>query len=156
MAVTVLDYINKLKSINVDTITATVINQNTEQIIDINQKNLDVGLNSNDVLVGTYENVTGLIAQELQLLADPRAPKKDKLPGAEYNFYWTGRLYDGIFITYRNNVIHFDSRGKGSGEKLTFVTGNKLLGVSQINAEKINFDIILPDFQNEIKKILCK
>ena len=99
MVLTVVDYIERLNSIDVDLLTATVIDQNQEQIIKVNQENLDLGLNNQDRLVGTYTVATDRLADHLRLFDPARAPRKDKIAGSSYNLYWTGDLYEGIFIT---------------------------------------------------------
>lgn len=146
MAVTVLDYMRRLKTAqnNIEKVIAIAIDQNQEAIIEVNKKNLDKGLNRDLRLVGTYS-----VGSELAYRGSgsPRLtrPLKPKIFGQPYNFYWTGRFYEGIFITYANNKITFHSNGKGDGEKLSFINSNKLLGVNnQEDIDYINFKIILP------------
>ena len=88
MVLTVVDYIERLNSINVDLLTATVIDQNQEQIIKVNQDNLDLGLNNQDTLVGTYSVATDLLANNLRLFNPSKAPRKDKIAGSSYKEIW--------------------------------------------------------------------
>lgn len=149
MSITTLDYIAKLKKVKTRPIIRDVIKKNKAQIIDINKIALDRGYNYKDQIVGVYTTATELISGEPNNI-----PREPKTAGSPFNFDWTGRFIDGIFITYTRDMIIFDSRGKGGGTKLEFVDNNYLLGVSDNGADIINFEIILPQYQKEVKKIL--
>jgi hypothetical protein len=144
---------NKLKRVgsNMDIIVDKVVKENTQEIIDVNEIQLDEGVNYEDNIVGTYANATQNIAE-----TESPKPNKSKEAGAIYNFDWTGDLIKGIFISYRNNVISFDSRGKGDALKKAWIENNKLLGTTDKGAWEINYLIILPDLQKAINKILSK
>lgn len=146
-----LEYLNKLKLVKVNALTRVIVKKNTFQIVQLNQIALDKGRDYEKSLVGVYAEATASWAKSPHHLAN-----QPKEAGAIYNFDWTGALINGIYITYKNNIIRYESRGEGAGDKLRFVDDNKLIGVSDDDAEIINFEIILPQLQIAIKKILRK
>jgi len=146
-----LDYLNKLKTVNVNALTRVIVKKNTFQIVELNKVALDKGKNYDDTIVGTYSLNTELIAKD----SKPK-PNQEKAEGAIFNFDWTGALIDGIYITYKNNIIRYESKGKGDSMKRSWVESKRLIGVSDDDAEIINFEIILPQLQLAIKKILTK
>ena len=150
MATNVNNYLAKLKTFNVEKQTAIAINKQNRQIIEINQINLDKGLDYEDDLVGTYLNTTAKIAK-----SDPK-PNMSKVEGQPFNFDWTGAFLNGMYIVYRNNKINFLSKGIGSWKKMNFITSNKLLGVSEKGAEIINNDIIKPALQISFKSHISR
>lgn len=143
----VLDYKNKLNSINVQSIVKDAVNKHSEQIVKVNQQELSQGKNFFGESVGVYSKATEDIAKK----ENPRKPKK---AGSPFNFEYTGELFDGMFIKYNGKVIKISSKGKGDSEKTLFVEGNNLLGFNDVSAVIINYDILLPDLQNKIKQIL--
>lgn len=147
MATTVKDVLANLKKVNIPSLTAVVIKENQNQIVQVNQIALDKGENYIGQVVGTYAKSTELIAKENPI---PNQPKK---AGQPYNFDWSGNLLERMFITYQNTTIKFDSRGKGDNQKQLFVSINRLLGVDENGEKIINFEIILPDLQKKFKKI---
>jgi len=145
--VTVKDLLNKLKGVNITSLTATVIKENKNQIVQVNQIALDKGENYLGQTVGLYSKSTELISKESP------TPNKPKIAGSPYNFDWSGNLLERMFITYSNSKIKFDSRGKGDNQKQLFVSINRLLGVDENGEKIINFEIILPGLQKKFKKI---
>jgi hypothetical protein len=147
MATTVKDVLSNLKKVNIQSLTAVVIKENTKEIIEVNQKELREGKNFVGQTVGLYAKSTELISKESP------TPNQPKIAGQPYNFDWSGNLLEREFITYRNATIKFDSRGKGDNQKQLFVTINRLLGVDENGEKIINFKIILPDLQKKFKQI---
>jgi len=150
MAVNVNNYLAKLRTFNVEKETATAIKKQNRQIVEINQINLDKGLDNQDGLVGLYSAATAEIAK-----SNPK-PNQSKEEGQPFNFDWTGAFLNGMYIVYRNNKITFLSKGMGSGEKKSEIIKNKLLGVSEKGAEIINNDIIKPMLQTSFKNHIRK
>ena len=145
--VTVKDLLKKMKGVNLESLTATVVKDNEKEIIEVNQKELREGKNYIGQTVGLYAKSTELISKESPT---PNQPKK---AGQPYNFDWSGSLLEREFITYKNAIIKFDSRGKGDNQKQLFVDINRLLGVDENGEKIINYDILLPDLQKKFKKI---
>jgi hypothetical protein len=144
---TVKELLNKLKGVNINSLTATVIKENQNQIVQVNQIALDKGENYLGQTVGLYSKSTELISKESP------TPNQPKIAGQPYNFDWSGNLLERMFITYSNAKIKFDSRGKGDNEKQLFVSVNRLLGVDEKGEKIINFEIVLPDLQKKFKQI---
>jgi hypothetical protein len=145
--VTVKDLLNKLKGVNITSLTATVIKEKTKEIIEVNQKELREGKNFVGQTVGLYAKSTELISKESP------TPNQPKIAGQPYNFDWSGNLFEREFITYSNAKIKFDSRGKGDNQKQLFVSVNRLLGVDEKGEKIINFEIVLPGLQKKFKAI---
>lgn len=151
MAWNVVNYMRRLRSFNVEKETDRIIKRSNRQIIEINQINLDKGLDYENDLVGTYSAFTQLRASTSKI-----RPNQSKNAGEPYNFDWTGDFINGIYITYKNNEIKFFSRGLGGAEKRRFILNNKLLGVSEEGSKIINFDIIMPQLQTSFKNKMNK
>ena len=145
--VTVKDLLNKLKGVNITSLTATVIKENQNQIVQVNQIALDKGENYIGQTVGLYSKSTELISKQSP------TPNQPKIAGQPYNFDWSGNLLERMFITYSNAKIKFDSRGKGDNQKQLFVSVNRLLGVDEKGEKIINFEIVLPGLQKKFKQI---
>ena len=144
---TVKDVLNNLKKVSIPSLTAVVIKENQNQIVQVNQIALDKGENYIGQTVGLYSKSTELISKESP------TPNKPKIAGSPYNFDWSGNLLERMFITYSNAKIKFDSRGKGDNEKQLFVSVNRLLGVDEKGEKIINFEIVLPGLQKKFKQI---
>ena len=143
----VLDYKNKLNSISVQSILKDAVNRHRFQIIQLNQIELDQGKNYLGQVVGKYAKSTELIAKS----ENPRQPKK---AGQPYNFEYTGALFDRMFIKYNGKVIIINSKGLGDNSKQLFLEISKALGFTKESADIINYEILLPELQTKIKKIL--
>ena len=143
--VTVKDLLKKLKGVNIKSLTATVIKEHQNEIVQVNQIALDKGENYLGQTVGLYSKATELIAKENPI---PNQPKK---AGQPYNFDWSGNLLERMFITYRNATIKFDSRGKGDNQKQLFVGINRLMGVNEKDSKLINNEIIKPALQKKFR-----
>lgn len=140
-------YIQKLQSINVDTLTDAIIKDKQTELVDVNIENLADGKNYEGKVVGVYSQLTEDIAK----LENPLLPKK---AGERYNFVWSGDLISNIFVSLRGNKLIYDSTGKGTGDKLGFVNKNKLLGVENNKSEHVNKKIMLPEYRKRIKNAL--
>ncbi len=141
---TVKDLLNKLKGVNVSSLTATVIKENEKEIISVNQQELSQGRNFIGQIVGLYSKRTESLSKD----SNPRRPKK---AGQPYNFEDTGELFDRMFIIYRNTKLIINSRGKGDSDKTLFVDGNDLLGFNDVSQNIINQEIIKPALQKKFR-----
>jgi len=144
-------YKQRLRAFNVEKTVNSIVRKNKKEIIKLNKDNLDKGLNSEDLLVGSYSTYTQAWA-----FRKGKEANTLKIAGANYNFNWTGKFIKGIFITYENNKIKFFSKGMGLTSKTRFITNNNLLGVSKKGAKVINNDIIQPNLQDSFKNHLNK
>jgi hypothetical protein len=138
-------YKKRLKSFSVENSIEKSIKKSSKEIIKLNVDNLDKGLNSNGAVVGTYSFFTIRYAKKFK-------PRKPKVVGSRYNFYWTGAFIKGIFLTYQGQKIKFQSKGMGFKRKTRFITNNQLLGVTSIQGQKINYGILAPKLQSYFKK----
>ena len=143
---TVKDLLNKLKGVNIPSLTKLVIKENEKEIISVNQQELSQGRNYLGQIVGTYSKKTELISKQ----TNPRQPKK---AGQPYNFEDTGDLFDRMFLTLTGIKLKINSRGKGDSDKKLFVDQNDLLGFNDVSGQIVNNEIIKPDLQKKFKSI---
>lgn len=141
----VKELLNKLKGIDINSLTKLVIKENTKEILDLNRNKMDKGLDIFNKTVGTYS----LASEQYAKHNKPAKPKKF---GKPYNFQDSLNLFDKMFLTYKNQKITIDSNGIDSHEKDLFVQDSKVLGLSEENGKKVNYEILLPDLQIEFKK----
>ena len=141
---TVKDLLNKLKGVDIPSLTKSVIKENEKEIISVNQQELSQGRNYLGETVGIYSKTTELLSKK----TNPRQPKK---AGKPYNFEDTGDLFDRMFLTLRGIKLKIDSRGKGDSEKTLFIEGNELLGFGDVSQDIINNQIIKPDLQKKFR-----
>ncbi len=142
--VTVKDLLNKLKGVNIKSLTATVIKESEKEIIKVNQQELSQGRNFIGQTVGTYSKRTESISKQ----TNPRRPKK---AGQPYNFEDTGELFDKMFLSLTGSILKIGSKGKGDKDKKLFVDQNDLLGFDKVSGEIINTKIILPKLQKKFR-----
>ncbi|WP_340156248.1 hypothetical protein [uncultured Winogradskyella sp.] len=145
----VAQYNKRLKSFSVESSIEKSIKKTSKEIIKLNTSNLDKGLNSNGAVVGTYSFFTIRYAKRFK-------PRKPKIVGSRYNFYWTGKFIKGIFITYQGQKIKFSSTGMGYKRKTRFITNNNLLGVTSVQSQKINYGILAPKLQEYFQKHISR
>ncbi len=145
MSTTVKDLLNNIKKVNVQAIITDAVKRNKGQITDLNKIELEQGRNYLEQVVGKYSKSTELISKT----TNPRQPKK---AGEPYNHENTGRLFDGMFITYNGKVIKINSKGLGDNQKQLFISINRLLGFTDKAGKIINNDILLPDLQKKFKQ----
>ena len=143
----VLDYKNKLNSINVHSVVKGAVNKNTKVILDINRSEMNDGLDIFGKVVGQYSQAS----EEFAKHSNPSKPKK---AGKNYNFQDTLKLFEGMLIEFNGKVIKIDSNGIDSVEKDLFITDAQVLGLSKTKGNIVNFDILLPELQRKIKQIL--
>lgn len=146
---TVKDFLERLKRVNVKSITVAIINENQKQITELNIDTLAKGRNYENELVGVYKPLTELIASE----SSPK-PLLPKIAGEPYNFVWSGDLVGNIKAESKADKILFDSTGKGTGDKLEFVEKNKLIGLTIDKEQVLNNDILRPNYVKKIKNAL--
>jgi hypothetical protein len=141
----VSQYKKRLESFSVDNSIEKAVKKSSNEIMELNKVNLSKGLNSKGKVVGKYSFFTLRYAKLLK-------PKKPKVVGSRYNFYWTGKFIKGIFITYSNKKIDFKSKGMGYIRKSRFINDNELLGVTKRQGSEINYKILTPKLQSYFKK----
>lgn len=142
---TVKELLNKLKGVDIPSLTKSVIKENEKEIISVNQQELSQGRNFLGQTVGTYSKTTELLSKQ----TNPRQPKK---AGQPYNFEDTGSLFDRMFLILRGIKLTINSRGKGDRDKTLFVEQNDLLGFNDVSGDIINNQIIKPDLQKAFKQ----
>ena len=145
----VAQYKKKLKNFSVESSIEKSVLSSSDEIENLNRLSLSKGLNSRGKIVGYYSFFT-------QSWAKKNKTNKPKIAGSKYNFDWTGSFINGIFITYKNNIITFMSSGMGLAKKSRFINKNNLLGLNKSQSKEVNYVIVLPKLQNYFKKHLSK
>jgi len=143
-------YKQRLRAFNVERETAKAVRRESFWIVEMNKQNLDKGLNSLDKLVGVYSPFTAAWAKK-----DP-IPNMNKSVGSPYNFNWTGKFINGLFIKYENDVITFSSKGLGLTSKSRFIKTNQLMGLSKKRGREMNYKILAPALRESFVKHLNK
>ena len=144
--VTVKDLLNKLKGVDINSLTKLVIKENQKEILDLNRSKMDKGLDINGKTVGTYSKASEQFAKQ-------NKPAKPKKFGKPYNFQDTLKLFNEMFLTHKNQKITIDSKGIDSHEKDLFIQDSKVLGLSKEDGHIVNYKILLPELQKKFKAI---
>lgn len=145
---TVDEFLKRLRSIDVNSMTVAIISENQKEVTELNIDKLAEGKNTNDDEVGRYKLLTQMIASE-----NPK-PLLPKIAGEPYNFVWSGDLIKGLQAESKKDKIIFDSTGSGTGDKLEFVNKNKLIGLTDPNEVILNEKILKPNYIKKIKNAL--
>jgi len=137
---------------------ARIIRRNENKIIALNTGQFENGIGSDDKrLINSDKRYSGrytYFTQQVALYENPIAPKVE---GSLYNFAWNGDFLRGmyVYIEPNNETIFLDSTGTGSGSKAKFFSGyNNLFGLNKRSEEIVNYDIILPELLQWIKKYI--
>lgn len=146
---TIRDYIKKCEFVSSKILDEQerIILANESQIVSLNVNAFQDGkgsddkdlFNTNDKYTGIYKNVAG--------------QKKTGL----YDFLETGDFISNLQIDMLPSLTKFDifSTGTGSGDKSIFFAGyTNLYGLDKENTDFVNYEIILPELMNYIKKYL--
>jgi len=124
---------------------ARIIKRNEKNIINLNKGQFIDGFGSdNKPLFNVLRQYTGVYRQGY---------KKQGL----YNFFETGTFLNNMYVYLEPNktTLLIDSSGKGSGEKSLFFAGyNNLFGLDKESERILNYEIILPELTQWIKKYL--
>jgi hypothetical protein len=152
--VTIRDYINKCKFVadNMIDEQERIIIANENKIISLNVNAFQDGKgsdgnalkNNNPIFDGVYSLGTQLI-------------KNNKRAGDLYDFLDTGDFISNLQIDIQPSLTKFDifSTGTGSGDKSIFFQGyTNLYGLDKANTDIVNYEIIMPELMNFIKKYL--
>ena len=122
--------------------------ENADWIISILQdKQLSLGLNSNQQIVGRYAPTTATFYGD-----DPqKKPRTDKTAGDPYNFEWFGELFDSMNVKADTNRSEFDIFSSvGKIEELETIYGTKLGELTTQNNYIVNMEVVLPYLQQKI------
>ena len=152
MSVTVSDFLANLRSVDIKSLTDTIISENQNKIIDLNREDqiFNKGIDATGQKLSTYAPAT-------QSIFDTKEPNdtkgRHKPRGVSYNLFWTGESYRN-FRAYRkgfNLFITSNSRGR----KLLIENGGEnIFGLTKINKDILNWSIIAVKLNDKVRKIL--
>lgn len=113
--------------------------------VNLQKKQLSSGEDNEGDLFGTYTHAT----EEIARLENPRKPKT---AGEPYNFEYTGGLFDGMELQFRDNEAFFWSTDNKTKELVVKYDG--LFGLQEDNLRKVIQQIIAPAVILQIRKTL--
>ena len=124
---------------------AKIIQDNAELILELLKKGqLDKGLTSDGRIAGYYSPVTDAIASSAITLAVGR-PRQDKVAGQPYNFDWTGKWRDSMFVKTLRSEKGFDILSSDTKTAmLEDFVGARLTKLTEEHNDFINEHILLP------------
>lgn len=153
-------FIKKLNKIDLERIGVRIVAENSDIIVEMVQRNqLGKGLDSKGELlvhpskrnessrIGIYEPSTEFYWQIKQPI---KRKEKKKVTNAFYNFDWTGKTFDGMYVeSLKNNEFSIFSKN-GKAKELEQIYQTKLFDLTEKNNKEINEKIILPKIQEYI------
>jgi len=145
MAITVFDYMQAVQKVIADIPkeTETIINNNSEKIIDLNRDDqlFELGINSDGSLLKPYSNTTILFKRQ---------------EGKPYNrttLFDTGAFYNGFKLIVKYPIVSIYSTDEKSS-MLQDDYGSNIFGLTIENQRKLNYEIIKPQLDAFIKRFL--
>ena len=116
-------------------------------LIDLNQIQLSRG-------VGIFGESLGTYAEATESFAEGENTRQSKTAGDNYNFEWTGALFDGMYIRFTSQHFEIFSRGATTPlviDKFSDIFGEQvLLGLTKESLSEYVNDKLIPEMQNEI------
>ena len=149
---TVSGFLDKVKNVDVKSLTKAVIQENERQIINLNRKDqiFDKGIDSEGKVLGNYSPST----QAFYDKDDPNDPMgSDKRAYSRFNLFWTGQSYYG-FRAYMKGLKMFITTNSRGRKLLIENGGANVFGLTTENDRKVNWEIIAPKLNEKIRKIL--
>ena len=125
-----------------------ILTDNEDKVMDILRNfQLAKGKNSKGEIIGRYSAQTALYAT-----IDPE-PITDKVPGAPYNFQWTGGLFDGMKLFFEDTKSYSLF---SADEKAIFLEKQygDIFTLTKQHNERVNQEILRPEMYDEIIKRL--
>ena len=150
--VTVSDFLENLRAIDFKSLTKTIVEDNQKAIVDLNRRDqiFDRGIDALGNKLPTY-------AASTQSIFDTKDNGSDmgrhKPKGYSYNLFWTGQSYYGFYAYVKglNLYITTDTRGR----KLLIQNGGEnIFGLTLENQNKVNWQIIAPKINEEVRRKL--
>jgi len=144
-------YINKLNKLenDLEKIARKVVKDNIDFILFLLQeKQLHLGKNSNNQIVGRYKAMT------VQWSKDPQnPPRQPKVRNAPFNFDWSGNWLESMSVKMERDGFSIFSRdGKDAMLEAEYGKGEKLKKLTEKHNKELNEEVILPKL---IDYILC-
>ena len=142
-------YIKKLHKLenNLERIARKVVKDNIDFILFLLQeKQLTLGKNSNNQIVGRYKAMT------VQWSKDPQnRPRRAKVRNAPFNFDWSGDWLESMSVKMERDGFSIFSRdGKDAMLEATYGKGGKLKKLTEKHNTELNEEVILPKLIDHI------
>jgi len=142
-------YIKKLHKLenDLERIARKVVKDNIDFILFLlQQKQLNLGKNSENQIVGRYKAMT------VQWSKDPQnRPRKPKVRNAPFNFDWSGNWLESMSIKMEKDGFSIFSRdGKDAMLEAQYGKGGKLKKLSEKHNTELNEEVIMPKLIDHI------
>ena len=150
--VTVVDFLDNLKRVDVGSITASIVKESEKEIVDLNRydqiflKGIDA--DGNTLLM--YSPFTQAFYDRDDIL-DTMGENKSRFD--RYNMFWTGRSYSSFkaYVKGDNLFITADARAR---KLLIQNSSDAIFGLTDENQDKVNWEIIATKLNGKIRDIL--
>ena len=139
-------YVKEIADIKKDlpNILRKILIDNEDKVMDILRNfQLTKGLDSNGRVVGTYSvNTPNYITSDNE-------PRQDKIPGAPYNFEWTGGLFDDMFMDFKD-LKSYSLFSKDKKAVMLEKEYGDIFTLTDKNNKMVNDEILRPLMYEEI------
>jgi len=150
--VTVVDFLDNLKMVDVKSITETIISENEHEIVDLNRYDqiFVKGIDADGRSLTNYAPATqGIYDSDLPL----DLFGENKSTAQTYNMFWTGDSYHAFRAYVKGDKLYITTSPRG--RKLLIQNHNdSIFGLVTENQEKVNYEIIAPRLNEKIRGIL--
>ena len=120
-------------------------------LIDLNQIQLTEGKNIRGETIGTYSKATEAIAAQ-------ESTRESKNAGENYNFQWTGELFDGMYLRITSEYLEIFSTAPHAtivSETYGNIFGeNAIFGLTEAHLIEFVRDKLMPEVQRYVWKTL--
>jgi len=125
-----------------------ILIRHRDEVLNIlRDEQLAEGKDSKGKIIGKYSKNT-------PSYIDPNnEPRQDKIPGAPYNFEWTGGLFDNMYLHFEDlksySLFSADEKAKFLEKQY-----GDIFTLTKENNERVNNEILRPEMYDEIIKRL--
>lgn len=150
--VTVVDFLDNLKKVDVKSITEIIVKENEKVIVDLNRYDqiFIKGIDAEGKTLFTYSPFTQAFYDRDNIM-DTMGKNKSRFD--KYNMFWTGRSYSSFRAFVKGNKLHITADARAR-KLLIQNSSDSIFGLIDENQEKVNWDIIAPKLNEKIRDIL--
>jgi len=152
---TVTDFSDNLRKVDVDTLTEEIIVLEMEEIVDLNREDqiFQRGEDAEGRAIMTYDKSTQKKYNRDVKSGYVKDEYGEDKTDTRYNMFWTGRSYKN-FKAYKKGRTMYITTDKRGQDLLERNAGRNIFGLNPVNAEIANWRIILPRLNEKIRNIL--
>ena len=113
-------------------------------LVKLNKERLSGGEDLDGNILGVYKKST----QEFARTSEP-SPRQDKIAGTNYNFEWTGGLFDGMYLRVNNDYLQLFSKDQKT--PLLITKYKDLFGLQPEQLAKLVRETVYPEIMKQIR-----